>query len=138
MSESRFSNGKQKEMDEKQQLRCADPLHPQLEAFHALSYLTLKKSPIGTAISFTIEWKRLREGFIEATSPTLHAPPPPILGAFSIQFLPILDLNPALHQPLDLRTDFLKPFWKNSWKKVVPLKGQYNVLVENMDPAQTV
>ena len=56
MSESLFSNGKQKEMDEKQELRCADPLHPQLEAFHALSYLTLKKSPVGTAISFTTEW----------------------------------------------------------------------------------
>lgn len=80
MSESRFSSGKQKELGERQELRCADPPHPQLEAFHALPYSTLKKSPVGTAISFTVDGQRLREGFIEATSPTLHAPPTPNPG----------------------------------------------------------
>lgn len=64
-------------------------------------------------------------------------PPTPILGEFSIQFSPSWNLNPALHQPPDLRTDFLKLFGKTVGKEVVPLKGQYNVLVENTDSAQT-
>lgn len=45
VSESHFGNGKQKVLGERQQLRWADPRHPQLEALHALSYLTLRKVP---------------------------------------------------------------------------------------------
>lgn len=56
VSESHFGNGEQKVLGERQQLRWADPRHPQLEALHALSYLTLRKVPLGTAISFTVEW----------------------------------------------------------------------------------
>lgn len=103
----------------------------QLEACCALPHLIFKIPKIGIGIisGFQSHGQRLRE----VIYPSPPQPPPntyihTILegdrAGFRMQFPPLLDPNPAFHQPPDFRTDFLNHF---------PLKRLHDILAKNKD-----